>query len=226
MIQALGRTSLIGVVLVTLAACQAVGPRLAPTPAPEVTLTVPVLIKDKAVISAAADVLSARLKRLGIGSFSVAIGDSMVFTLPAVPLPDQAKIRAAFGAHGSVVFLPLTSAAGAPPEGAPAPAGIAPLFDALGQVASAEVVQSNGAPALEIALGPAGTAALATYSKSHIGDYLVVVLDGAVLFSPVPHDSLTDGRLEVSLPPSERLPYSLDVLAAILTSGPLPAGWP
>ena len=225
-IQRFGHISLLGVVLLALAACQAVAPTPVPTSPPEVTVTVPVLIKDKAVISAAADVLSARVKALGIGTFSVGIGDSMVFSLPASPPPDQAKIQAAFRARGDVAFLPIPVAAGAPQVGSPAPIGIAPLFDADGQVTAATVVDSNGAKALEIHLGPAGTAALAAYSTSHVGDDIAIVLDGVVLFLPKLMEPLTDGRLVVSFPPDQGLPYALDVLAAILASGPLPAAWP
>lgn len=213
--------------LVVAAGCQS-----APTPAPPsvdaVTITIPIVIQDKAVISAAADVLSARLRSLGYETFSVAIGESIVFTLPADPPPDEAKIRSAFGQRGSLTFVPLPIEAGAPATGARAPAGVPPLFDPADEVVSAMVTESLGQeqPALQIDLGPIGTKAVAIYSVAHLGDYLIVVLDGSVLASPAVMSSIQDGQLQLSMASTDSLLLPLDVAAAVIDSGPLPAGWP
>lgn len=209
----------------SFAGCQASAPTPPPT-VPDVTITIPVPVRDKAMATAAIAVFEARIRQLGYGTFSSAIGDVMTFSLPGDPPPDVAKIRAALGAHGSLSFLPVPSSDGAPQAGAPAPVGIEPLFEPAGAVQAASVVDQQGSPALQISLAPEAAASLADYSGANVGDYLVIVLDGIVLTSPMIASEIPDGEVVVSFATGAELPYDLDVLAAVLSSGPLPAEWP
>ena len=228
MVRPIVRTATLAMMLTivfgALAACQATATPT-PPPASDVTITIPVPVADKAVATAALDVLQARIRQLGYGTFSSSIGDVMTFTFPGDPSPDPEAIRAVLGAHGSFSILPLPGDAEVPPDGAPAPVGIEPLVDPGDVVTSASVVDDTGAPSLEIDLGPAATAAVAEYTDTHVGDYLVLVLDGKVLASPMVMASIDDGRVVISFP-SDRSAADLERLAAVLASGPLPTEWP
>jgi hypothetical protein len=193
---------------------------------PDVTVTIPVPVSDKAVASAAMDVFAERIRHLGYGTFSSGIGDVMSFSLPGDPPPDVAQIRAALAAHGSLSFLPLPADSEVPSTGDAPPAGIQPLFEPAGSVASASVVDQGGTPALEIVLAPEAAAAFADHSKAHVGDYLAMVLDGTVLAAPMLQSEIPDGDVVISFPTDGSAPFDLDVIAAVLSSGPLPPEWP
>ena len=218
---------MLSIALGALVGCQATDPTPpTPSPAPDVTITIPVPVADKAVATAAMDVLEARIRQLGYGTFSSAIGDVMSFSFPADPVPDLESIRAALEPHGTLSFLPLAADADVPETGSAPPAGVEPLFGGAESVASATVVDEGGTPALDLALAPEASAALADYSRTHVGGYLVMVLDGVVLAAPMLQSEIPDGRVVVTLPTDGTFPLDLDVVAAVLASGPLPPEWP
>src|SRR6187397_3695180 len=94
---------MLSIALGALVGCQATDPTPpTPSPAPDVTITIPLPVADKAVATAAMDVLEARIRQLGYGTFSSAIGDVMSFSFPADPVPDLESIRAALEPHGTL----------------------------------------------------------------------------------------------------------------------------
>jgi hypothetical protein len=210
------------VLVVAIAACGTTG---APSPSPdtkELTVSIPIPTTDKTVVDAAVEVLSKRLRALGIGTFSSSAGTNLVFTMPFDGTMDKAAIDAVLRTPGVVSVVGWTT--GDPPQaGDPAPTGVPPLFDAAGQIVSASKVEAADSPTIELALAAEGAGALATYTSKHVGDYLVIVLDGKVLESPVVMSAIRDGRLALSFPTGLALPP--EALAAVMASGPLPAGW-
>ena len=68
---------------------------------------------------------------------------------------------------------------------------------------------------------------MATYTTEHPGGYLPLVLDGIVLTAPIIQSPITDGVIRLTGPFPGVDPESIPIaaLAAIITSGPLPAGW-
>ncbi len=225
----MSRTRLIAL-LVLAAAVTACGPSsVAPTPtlAPQLTVSVPIPTTDKSVILAAVDVLSERLRTLGVGNFSSSSGTNMTFEIPFDGTVDPAAIEAVLRTAGVVSVIGWTAQDGDPPQaGDPAPTGGTPAFDAAAQIGSATVVkpsEAGGNPGVEITLDPAGTQALATWSKAHIGDNLVIVVDGTVLDSAMVMSDIADGHVVLSFPATT--PIRPEVIAAILSSGPLPPGW-
>ena len=223
----MSRTRLIAL-LVLVGAVAACGAPVVPTPtlAPRLTLSVPIPTTNKSVILAAVDVLSERLRSLGVGNVSSSSGTSLTFEVPFDGTVDRATIDAALRTPGVVSVIGWTGEDGDPPQaGDPAPIGGTSVFDAA-QITSGSVVkpsEAGGNPGVEITLDSAGTQALATWSKAHIGDYLVVVVDGTVLDSAMVMSDLADGQVVLSFPAGTSI--RPEVIAAILSSGPLPPGW-
>jgi hypothetical protein len=210
-----------GLVLV-ITGCQPSVPP--PNPGPSlITLTVPVPVgtADKTVIAAAVEVLSARLRALGIEDFSSSAGAGLVFQLSVADPSIQPAAAAALGARGIVEFL---RGGGEPlQEGSPAP-DAAPIFDASTQIESATLGEDqNGSQVVDIVLGPDGTKAMADYTTEHIGQYMILALDGRVLAQPVIQSAMLDGKIQLSFPAEGVLPPA--AIAAIMAAGPMPPGW-
>lgn len=212
------------VLVLAVAACRATSTP-PPTPGPSLTLLsipVPVQTADKVVIEAAAEVLSARVRALGIEDFSSTIGAGMVFQIPVADPSLKPTIEAALNARGIVQFLP--SGDDPPSEGDPAPPDVAPIFDAGSQIRSATLVDDqSGGKAVSIELGPDGTKALADYTTANVGKAMLLVLDGVVIAAPVINEPLLDGKVQLTFAPDGAVPPA--AIAAIMAAGPMPAGW-
>ena len=187
-----------------------------------VTLTVPVA--DKAVISAAEDVFAKRLTAIGIADFAITTGAVMTFSLSVPATFDSAILDAVLHRVGLVEFVPWPAdSQPANPED-PVPADYVPLFDGAGGVGAAEVTaDSTGLQGVDITLSAAASEAIAAYTRLHVGGQLPLVLDGFVLTAPTIVSPITDGVIRLTAP--DPLPIPLLALAAMITSGPLPAGW-
>lgn len=181
----------------------------------------------KADGAAALDVLRLRLGSLGTRfPFTAAEGYAITFTIPIAD--DSPLVRDVLAATGDLAFVPLPPADYGPGAlqaviGQPLPKAEPALFAADG-VASAGVATTSGVPStVHFGLNEAATAALAAYSSAHVGDTLAILIDGKVALLPVIESPIGDGRLEVAGSPDDARTFSL--LAAIVTSGPLPESW-
>lgn len=192
------------------------------------TITIPVPPAGKALVDAAGEVFSDRLRSLGIGNFTVNTGDGMTFSM-AVPLTvDTATVEAVLRRPGVIQFVPWPADRQGPAPGAVVPAGLQPLFDDPSQFMSASVIaDDSGQPAIDIKFGAIGREAIATYTTQHVGGSLPLVLDGIVLTAPTIQSPITDGviRLTGPFPAVDPTSIPFAALAAIIASGPLPAGW-
>jgi len=208
--------------LAALAACQ---PRPTPTPLlrnTTITLTVPVA--DKAVISAAEDVFAKRLMALGITDFTVTTGAVMTFNLSLPATFDLANLDAVLHRVGLVEFVPWPADSQPPNPDDLVPATYLPLFDGAAGVGTAEVTtDSTGFQGVDITLSAVASEAIATYTSQHVGGWLPLVLDGFVLTAPTINSPITDGVMRLTAPDPPPIP--LLALAAMITSGPLPAAW-
>lgn len=216
--------SLLALLVVAGAACQA-----SPEPTAAVrtiTVTIPVPTADQAVIDAAGDVFAKRLKAIGIGFFTVDTGDVMKFTM-LVPLTfDATLIDAVLRRPGVFEFVTWPAGTADPAADDPVPATATPLFDAATAITSAEAsVGGSNQPILTIKLSPVGAEALGTYTTQHIGEFLVLALDGAVLAAPIVDSPITGGDLLISFPTAEPPQIPLIAIAAMMASGPLPDAW-
>jgi preprotein translocase subunit SecD len=188
------------------------------------TSVVAVPSKDKPTINAAADILEARIRALGIGPFSVGIGDTMIFDMTVPETVDKASIDAVLSAHGSIAFLGLAPGAPDPVAGAPVPAGSQPIFDASTQITAATLGKDqNGQPVVYLALGSDGAKAFAAYTRAHTGDSFLIALDGVVVNTVTIMNAIESGPVELSF--ADTAPISAAAMAAIVASGPLPEAW-
>jgi preprotein translocase subunit SecD len=217
----------ITIAVLTLAACQAepsaepsrsepasnaysICPAGGQLPAAEIT--------DRAIA-----ILRDRLARLDI--------DAPTFTLEAcleveTPLSaDHAAAQAAVLGTGFVELVPVApgvtdvTVGGATPDGVQAIAGGT-------DIASAEVKTpaDTGLATLVVGLSDAGSTAVASWTRLHIGERLALAVDGVVIALPTVSSPITAGTIEVAFT-GDALPIPLRTVAAMIESGPLPPEW-
>ncbi len=221
--------------LLLLFGCQASGPSSpTPSPVPPVDYTVrfagPTL-PSKTDTGRAIDILSARLRTLGVGTFSAAAGEAITFSIAASA--NGAAVKAALSTTGQVAFVPLPAADYGTAVGSgrleaiagqPLPSQETALFGS-DQIADARATaDATGGPMLSIQLVGEGARLFAAYSTAHVGEFFALLLDGRVIAAPLIKTAISDGAFNVTLP-ADSLPMPLDALAAILASGPLPDSW-
>jgi preprotein translocase subunit SecD len=213
--------SLLALLLVAGAACQA-SPE--PTAAMRtMTVTIPVPIADKTVSIAAVDVFSKRLKALGVGNFTVSTGNTMKFVM-LVPLTfDGTLVDAVLRRNGTFELVPWPADMQPPNSGDRIPATTEPIVDSTEFKSAVATTDSTGNPALLITLGPIGTEAFATYTTGHVMSWVPLVMDGVVLVAPTISSPITDGKVLITGP--EAFPIPLTAIIAIIDSGPLPDAW-
>ena len=173
----------------------------------------------KAETDDAVAVLTARLDALGIGNFSISAGNEI--TVELEDQADLARVQPAVQISGVVDFSPQPGDEAAPQFGEVV-SGQESLW-AGDEVESASVSTDQGVATLSVQLTEAGKDALATWSAAHIGDYLMIVLDGRVVGVPRITAPIPRGVLDFASPDGFGIPPQS--LAAILASGPLPEVW-
>lgn len=143
--------------------------------------------------------------------------DEIVVDVPG--LVDDSQVRDLIGVTGKLAFVPLPADQyGSMTAGGPVtPAGALPIPTAGEVIPSTLRVLLDGSdidPAasqthasfdttvnvwtVAVGLTSAGAGKLASWSTSHIGDYLAIVLDGKVVEVPFLQSPITDGKLEMS----------------------------
>ena len=206
-----------------------------PTPAPSATAQPPnrsfvVMSRasdspSKAATGLASDVLAARIRTLGFGTFSSSAGFGIVFDLPPDGATDD-TIRAVLRATGDVSFVPLPAAdygegklsadvGKALPKPEPA------LFGRDDMVSVTQGDQ-NGQPGVDIELSQTAREALAAYTSTHVGATFAVLIDDVVAMLPSLNEPITNGHVALSSGVGDT---SFAVTAAILVGGQLPATW-
>lgn len=186
------------------------------------TITIPGAVQDEALMERAEAVISERLRTLGIGTFSAAVGDRLTFTIAIPASVASGDVEAVLNARGDVQWLAWSAAPWAS-EGDPVREGVAPLFGRA-DIASTSVQSGiHGSPGgILVRLKPAASEALNTYSSLHVGQpALPLAMDGTILLSPIIQGPMASGEIVISF--AEDAPISPEALAAILASGPLPA---
>jgi hypothetical protein len=221
--------------LLALSACQASAPTVpTPTPVPPIEYTVRSAgstLPSKPDSMLASDILSARLRSMAVGTFSISIGDAMTFTIPASA--DATAVKAVLSATGQVAFVPLPVAEYGNAEkpgplvavaGQPLPSAEKALFGGDQITAARATVETSGGPALSITLATDGARLFSAYTSANVGGFFAVMLDGRVVAVPLIQVAITDGALIIALPPDAST-MPVDALAAIVASGPLPDSW-
>jgi hypothetical protein len=188
----------------------------------------PAGMPSKPETTLASDVLAARLRALGIGTFQSGGGYVLEFTVPAGG-PSDDMIRAVLGATGDVEFVPLPNAdygLGVGKRqaaiGQPLPKDEPALFGWEG-IASANAAYdpANSIRTVNVSLKPDAAAAFGDYTTSHPGETFAIVIDGRVAMLPIISEPITGGEVNVS----GGIEGDFLVTSAILVGGMLPESW-
>jgi hypothetical protein len=208
-----------------------VGPTVSPsspTPLPspwESTYRISPAIPDpaKSTGDAAAEVVRARVRHLGIGTFSVAIGDDLTATLPG---PADPRVVDALLWPGGVnaYVVPMAAALGLTVDH-PVPAGLDPVFTDA-DVATLDDHSTEGpASRLDLTLVSAAASRLRDATTRNVGGLLAIAsADGRIRHLVRIAEPLADGSVTISAG-SDPADVSLEVLAAVLSAEPMPAEW-
>jgi hypothetical protein len=188
--------------------------------------------------SLANQVLSARLRAFGIGTFTSSSGDVMTFWVPAGGASD-ASIRAVLGAIGDVRIVPLPAAdygAGmrVATLGAPLPKDEPALFgwDGIQAITATELSTADGsvhgAPLLGMTLKAPAAQAFADFVTAHPGETYAVIVDGRVALLPIAEPASSDGSVDLSngqIPGGSEPTEAYLQTAAVLAGGLVPEAW-
>jgi preprotein translocase subunit SecD len=124
---------------------------------------------------------------------------------------------------GKIEFVPIPLSATPPAQGSRIDPSLPVLFR-NDQIAAVEVDPDTstlgpGERAFSFTLEPDATRLFAAYTAAHLGEYVAIVLDGAVISAPVIRAPIGDGKGRISgiLTASE-----LDEIVTVLKFGPLP----
>jgi hypothetical protein len=187
------------------------------------TLTFDVVTPDGSMASkdqvlAVEDVMDARLHAYGVGLFSSSASDDRITYEVPLPHGDATTVdslREVLGTTGvfSIALL------GADPVDVGARVTVPPLVTGDAVTDARTGVDQGGTPTLDLTFDAAGSAALAGTTRTHVGEYLAVALDGIAVTVPVINEEIPDGRLQITFASDDTLSTRL---APIVSSGPLP----
>jgi SecDF, P1 head subdomain len=178
------------------------------------------LVPSKADTTRATDVISNRLRSIGVDNFAIDAGNDIKISVGTSD--NLAKIQTAVRSTGIVAFGALPADA-TPPRAGSRFVITSPLWEGSGVEQSSFGTDQNGAPTIDFVLSAAATAAFAAYSAAHVTQPFVITLDGVVVAAPMITSPIGNGQVEISFADPVLMPA--DVLAAILNSGPLPDAW-
>jgi SecDF, P1 head subdomain len=197
-------------------------PPASPTPGPTM-LTFQVVPANgstatKAQVEAVGDLLAARLRAYGIGTFSWSASDDRLTFEVDEPLDaaSRATIRSLLGSTGSFSIGQPVATPPAVGERVSGP----PLLTAEAIQGSGVGTDQLGNPTLDLTLTAQAATVFADATSAHVGDYLPIALDGVAIAVPVIKAPIPDGQLQVAFSSDDTT--SAARLAAILQAGPLP----
>jgi hypothetical protein len=176
-------------------------------------------------LSAILDIMSRRVVGIGAAFSGSTTGTDTIAVGVAIPASDAVeatRIRELLGATGLVEFVPLGTIG---LEGGLIDESVPRLFAGnLDPVAHAAIVyDQDGNRMLQLTLEPTAAAAFATWSSSHIGELVAIVVDGEPISVPSIQGPIRDGILQVSSGGEGGWPETEAAnLVALLASGRLP----
>ncbi len=98
-----------------------------------------------------------------------------------------------------------------------------PMFSGDMVAATAIGSDQTGRRTVDFTLRPEASALFATYTAEHIGEYVAIVLDGAVISAPVINDAIPNGEVQISQGGIGGYPLDeAQRLVTVLKSGQLP----
>jgi preprotein translocase subunit SecD len=168
-------------------------------------------------------ILRDRLVRLGVVGPTFKLGDCLEVQAPAAT--DDASVQAAVLGTGLVTIVPVAAGVDGVKVGGGPPDGVQPLVESA-DITAAEVGTrpDTGLATLVIHLSDVGSAALAGWTRVHVGDRLALVVDGVAIALPTVSEPITNGQIEIAFT-GDALPIPLRTIVAMIESGPLPPEW-
>jgi len=193
-----------------------------PAPSPS-TFTYRVVAPDgstasKAQVTAVSDVLAARLRAYGIGTFTSSASDDVItIDVPGtLGASSRDTIRLLLGATGTFVIGQPVAAPVDPGQRVGGP----PLLTKEAITAATVGTDQTGNPTLDLTLSDPAAAVFRDATSAHIGEYLPIVLDGVAISDPVIQAEIPNGRVQIQFARDDLA--SPERLAAIIEAGPLP----
>ena len=217
--------ALVTIFVMVLAGCAVTEPQLHQL-SPDVAATIsirpaPGVAPTKPEMELAIEVLRRRLGTLEVKNYSIAAGTEITVSIGAQE--DVFNTQQALQANGLVAFV-RGAGTGPEPEIGTALTSPESLWPSAAVLSASVATDTAGAQTLWMFLTPAGTEALAAWSTAHVGERLIVTLDGRVLSAPLITVPITVGNFALPMAPGKAI-LPLKVIAAIIAGGPLPAGW-
>jgi len=217
-----------GILFAVVAACQAAATVAPASEAASRAISVcpesgefpPQNVTDQAVA-----ILTDRLHRIGVEDAAISVSSCIDITSNAAGSLTGDDLAALLGT-GLVELVPVPpDQAGQVLAGSPAPVELEPIL-AGDDLAGATIAAAPGGaqPTLDIQLTPAANATLARWSREHVGEELAFVVDGQVVETLAVREPITNGRLAIQ-PATAGTRLSVQTIAALIGSGPLPEGW-
>ena len=175
---------------------------------------------SKAETELATNVISARLKTLGVGNFSIAAGNDIRVSI--IGGVDVLSAQLAVQAPGVLQFVINLDTDVSPTTVGGTTPGLGPLWQGDEVAAVSSGADSGGQQTISIKLTDAGAVAFAAATASHVGEQLALALDQQVLaFQAIKAPAAGGTTLTFAAPGF----MPANALKAILLNGPLPPGW-
>jgi hypothetical protein len=177
---------------------------------------------SKAETELATNVISVRLKSVGIGTFSIAAGNDIKVSLSGTfdLLTAQLVVQTPGVLRFGIAPGPNTS----PPPVSGSADGLAPLWDGDEVVSASTATDSAGHRIISVQLTDAGSAAFTAFTAGHVGEQLTIALDQRILAVEAIRQP-TAGGTTLTFDSAAADFISADALQAILVNGSLPPGW-
>ena len=169
-------------------------------------------------------ILTERLRLLGVSDPEVTVGTCIDVAVELASQDPDAVAAAVLGT-GEVSILPVpVDQAQAVVVGGEPPIGVEPIVGSDDFVdASTGSEAGSATPTLTLTLSDAGGGALGSWTTSHVGQELALVVDGEVIALPAINAPMSDGSIVIAFPGTPRLP--LEAIRAMVGTGPLPPEW-
>lgn len=196
-------------------------PTAVPSPSPGMALMAfRVLMPDgskatKAQVDAVATMMEARLAAYGIGTFGSSASDDILtydMQLPQADPRSVASVRDLLSAPGAISIVLVGATPINPGERVSGPPIVTGDAFTDARVGSDQV----GRPTLDLSIDVRTAATFADETRTHVGDYLAIALDGVAVAVPVINEAIPDGRLQISFATDDTTPARL---AAIVQAG-------
>lgn len=189
---------------------------------------------DAAALNAIRDIVERRLDAAGIAVLDINFDDRNTIVVDLPHGTDSKLVRSIIEPQGQLAFVPLpantygTSTTTGGPTGVvagqplPEDASLKPLFTGTAISAANPASDQTGQPVVQIELDAAASRLFADYTRDHIDEYFVIVLDGTVISAPSIGAPVTSGSMQITMGSGIDSAQQMSELVTVLRSGSLP----